>query len=355
MKDDAYFLRQTFVLADKARGFTSPNPLVGAVIVKGRRVIARGWHKKCGGPHAEIEAFRNCRQSCRGATLYLNLEPCCHFGRTPPCVDEVIKQGIKRVVVAMIDPDPRVNGKSLRKLRQAGIKVTCGVLRDEAQKLNEVFVFNVKHKQPFVAAKIAQTLDGKIASSAKISRWITSAPSREAAKKLRDKYDCVLVGVNTVVVDDPGLDGIEKIPFKVIIDPHLRIPRTCRLMKKYADKLIIFTSAKTKVKHIPRSVQVIGLPESKGALPVKAILKGLYALGMMSVFVEGGSDTLGRFFDAGLVNKMHFFIAPKILGGRQALTSLGGRGFVSPDFCPRLSDTRVERVGADILITGYPV
>ena len=323
--NDRYFLEKTFELAQKAKGKTSPNPLVGAVIVKNDKVVGFGYHKKAGMPHAEIEALRSAKVSVKGATLYINLEPCFHYGRTPPCVDAIIKSGIKKVIVATKDPNPLVRGKSLRKLTINNIKIkivdSCS---KQAKKVNEIFFMNMKKKRPFITAKVAQSLDGKIATSSGKSKWITSSKARQFAKKLRDQYDCVLVGINTVIKDNPTLDGVKKIPYKAVVDPKLRIDKNCTLMKRYKKKLVIITSDKNRKKllTLPKDVKVVSIKEKKGKLEIKDIVKKLYALGMTSVYVEGGSSTLGRFFKARLVDKAYFFIAPKVLGGKEALTSV---------------------------------
>jgi diaminohydroxyphosphoribosylaminopyrimidine deaminase/5-amino-6-(5-phosphoribosylamino)uracil reductase len=353
--NDRYFLEKTLELAKKAKGMTSPNPLVGAVIVKNDKIIGSGYHKKAGMPHAEIEALRNAKSSVKGATLYINLEPCFHYGRTPPCVDAIIKSGIKKVIVATKDPNPLVTGKSLRKLRINNIKVkTVDSCSKQSKKINEVFFMNMKKKRPFVAAKVAQSLDGKIATSSGKSKWITSSKARKFAKKLRDQYDCVLVGVNTVMKDNPTLDGVKKIPYKVVIDPKLRINKNCTLIKKYKKKLIIVTSDKNrkKLSMFPKEVKIILIKEKKGNLEIKDILKKLYALGITSIYVEGGSSTLGRFFKVRLVDKAYFFIAPKVLGGKEALASVGFEGFNSLTNCAYLKGKKVESIGGDLLIQG---
>lgn len=355
-KRNLCFLKKTFSLAKKGEGFTSPNPLVGALFVKNSKILSFGYHHKAGGPHAEIEAIRAAKKNLNGSTLYINLEPCYHFGRTGPCVDEIIKRGVKKVVIASIDPNPKVNGKSIRKLRKAGIKVEVGLDKGEAQELNEVFFKNIREKKPFVVAKVAQSLDGKIATCKGISQWITSSSSRKFSKKLRDKYDCVLIGVNTLIKDNPSLRGLKKSSFKVVISPQLNLPLKSQLLEKDLDKLIIFTSNKSKParKKIPSGVKVFFLKEEKGWLPIKKILKILYSLGIMSVFVEGGSQTLGQFFIKKEVDKVFFFIAPKIIGGRTALGSIGAEGFPTPESCPQLKDFRIKRIGKDVLIWGYP-
>jgi diaminohydroxyphosphoribosylaminopyrimidine deaminase/5-amino-6-(5-phosphoribosylamino)uracil reductase len=357
MNKDIYFLKKTFKLARKAEGFTSPNPLVGAVIVKNDRVIAQDYHKKAGLPHAEIEAINKAREAVNGATLYVNLEPCCHFGRTPPCVDEIIKAKIKEVVIAILDPNPKMQGRSIKKLKAAGIKLKVGVLADQAKKLNEIFFKNMKKKLPFVAAKIAQSLDGKIATKTGQSKWITTDKSRLFAKSLRDKYDCVLVGINTVIKDNPRLNGLKKVPYKAVIDPKLKLPFNSYLAQHArAQKLLIFTSDKNKgVGRFPAVAKVFFIKEKNKRLPVKEILRELYKIGITSVFVEGGSETLGTFFDQKAVDKIYLFISPKIIGGSSALTSIGAKGYPSPNSAPQLTDIHLLHFGQDLLIYGYPI
>jgi diaminohydroxyphosphoribosylaminopyrimidine deaminase/5-amino-6-(5-phosphoribosylamino)uracil reductase len=354
-KDDVY-MRQILELAKKACGDTSPNPMVGALIVKNNKVISRGYHKRSGLPHAEIEAFNKIKKDISGSTLYVNLEPCCHFGKTGPCVDEVIKRKIKRVVVCTIDPNPLMAGKSIKKMRAAGIDVTVGVLAREAEKLNEVFFHNMKKNMPYVAAKCAMSLDGKIASPKGISKWITSQESRDFARSLRDKYDAVLVGVNTVIKDDPKLDGLRKIPYKIVVDPDLRLPVDSFLVKNSGSKLLIITLERNLIRALKKFPQsrAIAATQKKNRLELAKALKKLYTLGITSVFAEGGADTLGGFFDTKLVNKVYFFYAPKIIGGKMGLSAIGAEGFPDPQTCPVVKDLEIKRLGPDFLVSGYP-
>jgi len=358
MPKDIYFIKKTFQLARRAEGFTSPNPLVGAVIVKNNKIITTGYHKKCGLAHAEIEALKKAKsEDLKKATLYLNLEPCFGFGRTPPCVDEIIKRKFRRVVIATKDPNPQTKGKSIKKLKKAGIRVSLGVCQAQAQELNEVFFKNMNDKKPFVVAKIAQSLDGKIATKTGVSKWITSEQTRSFSKSLRDKYDCVLVGVNTIIKDNPSLDGLKRKPLKIIIDPGLKAPPKSKLLKEKPAKTMIFTSTKSKkrAKKIPWTTKIFFLRENKGWLPLTQILKTLYDLGVMSIFVEGGSQTIGRFFDEKLIDKAYFFIAPKIIGGKDALTSVGAQGIAGIASAAYLEKVQIEKIDKDILISGYPV
>jgi len=354
---DILFIKKTFKLAKKAEGFTSPNPLVGALIVKNNQIISSGYHKKAGSLHAEIEAIRKAKKNLKGATLYVNLEPCFHWGRTPPCVDEIIKRGIKRVVIATYDPNPQVRGRSVEKLKKAGIEVKVGVLESEARKINEVFFKNMEENLPFVVAKIAQSLDGKIATFKGQSKWITSQDARLYAKKLRDKYDAVCVGINTVIKDNPSLEGFRKSPYKIVIDPHLKIPLSSKLVKNSKNNLIIFSKKeslrkKRKIECLRKIVQIYFLTQKEFTL--KNITKILYKeKNICSVFVEGGSFTLGRFFDERLVDKIYFFYAPKIIGGEKSITSVGGKGIEDLNKVLKVKDLEIKKIGEDFLVTGY--
>ena len=355
MDKDIYFLKKTFSLAKKGLGFVSPNPLVGAVIVKNNRIIGEGYHKKSGFPHAEIEAIKRTKESLKGATLYINLEPCCHFGKTPPCVDKIIESKIKRVVISNIDPNPKVKGKSILKLKKSKIEVKVGLCKKEGERLNEVFFKNMRFNMPFVALKVAQSLDGKIRDNNRVSKWITDKPARTFSKKLRDIYDAVLVGINTVIEDNPKLNGFKKIPFKIVLDRNLRIPLNCNLLSKNREKVIIITSFKNKdnLDKIPKEIKVLLAEEKDKKFNLKEILKSLYSMGINSILIEGGSKTSGNFFDERLIDKVYIFIAPKIIAGSNSLSSIEGSGF-SLKKCPKIKDISIEYIGDDILISGYP-
>ena len=356
--NDLEIMNNVLKLAKKGEGSTSPNPMVGAIIAKNGKIISRGFHKKAGLAHAEAKAIDNAGVSLEGAKLFVNLEPCCVWGRTPPCVDKIISSGIKEVVFSTLDPNPEVKGKSLRKLRKHGIKVKTGLLGKEAKRMNEVFFKNMEERKTFVSLKVAQSIDGKIATRNNKSKWITSLKSRRYAKRMRDKYDAVLIGINTVVKDNPALCGIRKNPYKVVLDPSLRIPLKCKLVSNHPHKLIIFSS-------MPRSKQKLNILKNKGVrifnvnakkqiMPLRRVLNTLYKIGVMSVYVEGGSFTLGKFIDAKIADKIHFFIAPKIIGGDKAITSIGARGVAYPDNAVKIKDLHIEKIGNDFLITGYP-
>ncbi len=343
-------------MAQTAEGKTSPNPMVGAVVVKNDKIVGCGCHQRAGTPHAEAIALDKAGKNAKGSTLYLNMEPCCHFGRTPPCTEKVIKSGVKRVVAATQDPNPLMQGKSFTKLKKAGVHVCSGVCHKEGEKLNEVFFKNMREKMPFVAVKIGQSLDGKITTSTGRSHWITGEPARQKARGLRDKYDCVLVGVNTANLDNPTLNGLNKNPFKAVIDPQLKLKPSLGLIKANGKRLFVITRAANKNKKsiLEKKATLIFVAEKNGRLDLKAALKELYRLKVCSIFVEGGSATIGAFFDAGLVDKLYFFIAPKIIGGTAALSSVGGRGVRDPQKSRQIKELHVEMVGDDLLVSGYP-
>lgn len=354
---DIKFMKEVFKLAKKGEGLTSPNPLVGAVIVKNKRIIAKGFHRCPGSAHAEIEAIKKAKESLEGSTLYVNLEPCYHWGRTPPCVDRIIDVGIKRVVISNIDPNPQVKGRSLRKLKAVGIKVDIGIMQEEGRRLNEIFFKNMLEDKPFVVVKWAQTLDGKIATKAGKSKWLTSSKAREYAKKLRDKYDAVLVGVNTVIKDNPTLNGFKKIPYKIILDAQLRFPLQSSLLRSNPEKLIIFTlptKDSSKLNYLKaKGIKIFTMRSSKGLLDLKRVLDYIYRLGITSVFVEGGAFTIGSFFDQQCVEKIYVFISPKIMGGKDNLSAIGGEGIKDLKKIIKVKELSTKSVGEDILISGY--
>ena len=354
-------MKKALSLARRGEGKVSPNPMVGAVIVKNGRIIGRGYHRRFGAPHAEVAALKEAGDSARGGTLYLNLEPCTHFGKTPPCVDEIIKQGIKEVVVAMKDPNPLNNGKGVRKLRRAGIKVKVGILAQEASRLNETFIKWIKEGIPFVSIKIAQTLDGKIATKSGRSRWITSPEARGFVHCLRASSDCIIVGANTILKDNPLLTARPKErgdfnqPLRVVLDSKLRIPFNAKVYNGKARTLIAATTD-APIKKVERlkkkGVKVLPLRPKKGRVSLRPLLKSLARMGIASVLVEGGGETIASFLKEGLVDRFYFFIAPKIIGGRDSVTSCEGRGVDILSRAYRLDDLSIERIGRDILIKG---
>lgn len=299
---DNFFMQKALRLAKKGLSWTLPNPMVGAVLVRDGKVIGKGYHHKVGEPHAEIEAMRQGRISYKGATLYVNLEPCSHYGKTPPCADAIIKAGIKRVVCCTLDPNPKVAGKGIEKLKQAGVDATVGVLEKEAKKQNAAFFTFHTKKRPFVAIKFAASLDGKIATKTGDSKWITNEKAREYARKLRGEYQAILVGINTVLKDDPHLGtrikGL-KDPIRIILDPHSKIPNKAQVLR---DKNVIIINEQITMSHL---------------------LEILKEKEIISVLVEGGGKVIGSFVDAKLVDKVYTFHAPIIIGGEGAISVSG--------------------------------
>ncbi|ACX53061.1 riboflavin biosynthesis protein RibD [Ammonifex degensii KC4] len=361
LKEDEFFMRRALELALKARGRTSPNPMVGAVLVKEGRVIAEGYHRRAGMPHAEIEALRAAGEEARGATLYVNLEPCCHVGRTGPCTEAIIAAGIKRVVVAMEDPNPLVAGKGIKILREAGLEVTVGVLEQEARRLNEVFVKFITTREPFVVLKVAMTLDGKIATSTGEARWITGPEARAYVHELRDTYDAILVGKGTVLKDDPSLTARlpgARDPVRVILSSLADLPLSARVLN-------LNSSAPTWVavteQAPPSRIKAL---QGKGAevlvcgpgpqVDLKLLLKELGRREITGVLVEGGGTVNASFLANRLVDKVIWMVAPKIFGGTKAPGPVGGEGVEHPDRALRLKDLTVKKLGADFCFEGYP-
>ncbi|MDI6736829.1 MAG: bifunctional diaminohydroxyphosphoribosylaminopyrimidine deaminase/5-amino-6-(5-phosphoribosylamino)uracil reductase RibD [bacterium] len=349
MMENKKYIELALQLARKAIGKTSPNPMVGAVVVKEGKIVGQGYHQKAGSPHAEINALLEAGSQSKGATLYLNLEPCSHYGRTPPCTKAIIEAGIKKVVVSMLDPNPLVYGKE--ELEKAGVEFEVGILKEEARKLNEVYVKYITTKLPFVILKSAVTLDGKITTPDK--GWITSEQSRELVHQLRSQVDAVLVGKNTILADDPLLTARikgAKDPFKIIVDTRLEISLVSRVLKN-PKKVIIATTKdapQPKVFTLEKSgARVLILPEDNGRVTIPKLMKRLGEMDLTSVLVEGGAQINASFLESGLVDKIFFFIAPKIAGNFQ-LSAVGNLSELV-----RLKELSVEKIGEDILISGY--
>ena len=348
-------------MAGLAIGRVSPDPYVGAVVVKNNKIIAKGYHGEVATPHAESWALKKAGEKARGATLYVNLEPCCHYGNNPPCADLILSCGIKEVVVAMQDPNPLVNGKGIKKLRKHGVKVRVGLLEKQAKLLNEVFIKNITTSLPFVVLKEAQTLDGKIATRTGNSRWVSSVDTQKFAHSLRNVYDAILCGVNTVLLDDPKLTtrlAIKiKNPIRIILDSKARTPLNSNVLNVKEARTIIVVGPKApkkKVKAIEaKGAEVLKINALNGKINVQMLLKKLGKMKITSVLVEGGGEVAASFLEKGLVDKAHFIFAPKIFGGRDAKTGVEGTGVKLPSQALMLKDLEVSRLGPDILISGY--
>lgn len=363
MSDEVAFMRRAMELAAKGKGFTSPNPMVGAVIVKKGKIIGEGYHRKAGEKHAEIMALNNCVEAPDGGILYLNLEPCCHTGKTPPCVEAIIKAGIKRVVAAMEDPNPLVKGRGFELLRQRGIKIEVGLCRQEAEELNEKFIFFIKNKRPFVMIKAALSLDGKIATPTGKSRWLSSPEARRYVHQLRQEYDAIMVGINTVLRDDPRLTaripGAEKKGIiRVVLDSKLRIPLQCRLLKeKRGGEVLIFTTSAASAERVKQlrslGIGVVIAREKEGRADLNYALKQLAEKGIISLLIEGGSEVFASALKEKVINKVLFIYAPKIIGGRDSIPLFGGEGKKELASAYKLSKVRSFRLGPDVAIEGY--
>src|SRR3990170_1760168 len=315
------FMRLAIKLAEKGFGRTSPNPVVGSVVVKNGKIIGRGYHQDAGLPHAEVNALQDAGKKAQGSTLYVTLEPCAHFGRTSPCVTAIIKAGVKKVVIGSIDPNPKVRGKGIRTLEKNKIEVIKDVLRDECLSLNEAYVKYITKKTPFVILKLATTLDGKIATSIGDSKWITSLESRRYAHRLRSLVDCVMVGSGTILKDDPALTVRlikGKNPARAILDSGLRIPVKAKIFASHNERVFIFTSAnanKNKIRLLEeKGAEVIKVNQSKDGLSIKGVLRELGKRGVTSVLIEGGARVAASALKEGAVDKAIFIVAPKIIG-----------------------------------------
>jgi len=363
IKKEKYYMGLAIELAKKARN-PSPNPYVGAVIVKNGRIAGRGFHLKAGDPHAEINAIRDAGKNVKGSTLYVNLEPCAHWGRTPPCTDAIAEAGIREVVIGIKDPNPLVNGKGITRLKKAGVKVSSGILEQESRKLNEVYTHYIIQKIPFVLLKTAMSLDGKIAARTGESRWISGEQSRKYVKQLRAKFDAVLVGINTVLRDDPELTTVYKFtslqvykePLKIIVDSRLKIPLRAKLLKKPEEVIVAATNKapKNKARQLERlGVRVLAIKAKKDRIDIKALMKKLAEMEISSVFIEGGGEINASAIESGIVDKVLFFIAPKFIGGRDAKTPVEGRGIARMAQAAQLRNITVRRIGLDIIVEGY--
>jgi diaminohydroxyphosphoribosylaminopyrimidine deaminase / 5-amino-6-(5-phosphoribosylamino)uracil reductase len=349
-------------LAERGRGKTRPNPMVGAVIVKGGEVIATGYHHKAGQPHAEAIALQRAGSSARGATLYVNLEPCGHTDkRTPPCTRAIIAGGIRRVVVAMRDPNPKVAGKGIRQLIRAGINVSAGLLRAEADRLNEVYSTWITSGRPFVTMKVAAGLDGKIAAAGGESRWITGEKARAYVYRLRSEADAVMVGIGTVLADDPRLtsrtNGNKRSdPIRIVVDSRLRIPLESRILHLPSARTLLATTKQAsneKIREIEKlGAQVLVLEESSGRVNLAALMKELGRIEITHLLLEGGSELNASMLSEGLVDQVVFLIAPKIIGGRDAVSAVGGETLRPLSRAWRVRDLEVRRLGEDLLVRG---
>ncbi|MBF0203737.1 MAG: bifunctional diaminohydroxyphosphoribosylaminopyrimidine deaminase/5-amino-6-(5-phosphoribosylamino)uracil reductase RibD [Desulfamplus sp.] len=384
--DDVRYMKEALALAAKGRGYTSPNPMVGAVVVKENKIVGRGWHRAAGLAHAEVEAINDAGDNVAGSDIYVTLEPCNHYGKTPPCTKKIIDAGIKRVVVASPDPNPFVTGGGVQYLREHGIKVELGVCREEAETLIEDFIWYVQNdKKPFVILKCASTLDGRLATSTGDSRWITCEKSRQFVHELRHAYDAILVGSGTLHKDNPSLtariDGFDKTvrdPHRIILDSNLSIDLNAKILTQKSSARTIIAASSIAVSsdsdsnHEKRThlesmgITLLTVPENahlpsqagylkqeKNFLDFDNLLKQLGKMGIMSILIEGGATVIGSALSSGIVNKVLFFMAPKILGGDDGVPVCRGKSPLFMKDAFQLKKVDMTRFDDDILIQGY--
>jgi diaminohydroxyphosphoribosylaminopyrimidine deaminase/5-amino-6-(5-phosphoribosylamino)uracil reductase len=353
---DTIYITQALKLAKKGTGYTNPNPMVGAVIVSGDSVVGSGYHHQAGKAHAEIEALRSMKGPASGATLYVNLEPCSHQGRTPSCVEAIIAAGVSRVVCSTLDPNPLVSGSGVARLRQEGLEVSVGALSQEARTLNEAFFgFHEKHR-PFIAIKFAASLDGKIATASHDSKWITNEKARQYARNLRSQYQATMVGVNTVIHDDPHLGARQPgkpDALRIILDSSLRIPLKSQVLRD-GNVLIVTTRRAAEAKAKALTDRGIPLFISKGdTISLPEVMKELYRREIISVLVEGGGAVLGSFVDSRLVDKVYAFYGPLIIGGAESVAAIAGHGAATISQSLQLTDLAHKKLNDTFLISGY--
>uniref|UniRef100_UPI0034A0933C bifunctional diaminohydroxyphosphoribosylaminopyrimidine deaminase/5-amino-6-(5-phosphoribosylamino)uracil reductase RibD n=1 Tax=uncultured Allisonella sp. TaxID=339338 RepID=UPI0034A0933C len=357
---DRKYMARALQLALRGAGHTRPNPMVGAVLVKDGRIIGEGWHKQYGGPHAEVNAFASATEDPEGATLYVSLEPCSHYGKTPPCADLIIRKKVARVVAALEDPNPLVSGRGFRKLRANGIRVTVGVLAEEARHINDVFLTYVTRKRPFVLYKAAMSLDGKIACHTGESQWISSEKSREEVQRLRGILSGIMVGAGTVIADNPRLtcrmEEYEN-PARIIVDGKLRVPLESRIFHEPGRNIILTTSEASLEKK--KALENLGVElieadsEEPGKVDLKSAMLALGIKGIDGILLEGGSTLAASALEAGIIDAVRFYIAQKIIGGREAPSPFAGTGAAHMNEVVPLTDAVYGTSGDDLWIQAY--
>jgi len=362
--NDRRFMRKALALAESGLGLASPNPSVGCLIVRNGRIVGRGRHEYALLHHAEVQALKEASENARDATVYVTLEPCCHQGRTPPCVNRLIESGVRRVVVARIDPNPRVSGKGIERLRSAGICVDVGLMQEEAGRIIEAFAGRITAGLPLVVAKVGMSLDGKIGTAGKSDRWISSLEAREFGQELRLCADALLVGVGTVISDDPELTYRGKAPktrplLRVVLDSELRIPSAARVLQSSSQSpALVFcrhnAPKKRRLDLERRGAEVLSVSSAGDGLDLRAVLQELGRRDILGLLVEGGSQVHWSFLSNRLVDKFYFLIAPLILGGKDAVPSVGGKGYDLIADSPRFRIRRSFYVGPDIVLETYP-
>ncbi|ABR33406.1 bifunctional diaminohydroxyphosphoribosylaminopyrimidine deaminase/5-amino-6-(5-phosphoribosylamino)uracil reductase RibD [Clostridium beijerinckii] len=357
---DEKYMEIALELAKRGIGKVNPNPLVGAVIVKDNEIIGEGYHECYGEAHAERNAVKNATKSVEESTIYVTLEPCAHYGKTPPCVDLIIEKKFKRVVIGMLDPNELVSGKSVEKLKQHGIEVVVGIKEKECKELNEIFIKYITSKIPFVILKSGMSIDGKIATYSGQSKWITSKESREDSQHLRNRFHSIMVGVNTVIEDNPELtcrinDGKKLI--RIIVDSNLRIPLESKVLTNSDKAAIVVTTLKSdkekKKKLRSMGIKVIEVADKDNRVNLKELVKRVGEEGIDSILIEGGGTLNFSALEERIVDKVRFYIAPKIIGGQSSRNSIAGKGFFKLDDAVRLEDINYRTIGEDLVLEGY--
>lgn len=351
------YMRIAIEEAKKGEGWTNPNPMVGAVIVKDGKIISRDYHHRCGEFHAERNAILNCKEDMYGAEIYVTLEPCCHYGKTPPCTEIIIESGIKKVYVGSVDSNPLVAGKGVQILREHGIEVVTGVLEEECKEMNQIFFHYMKYRKPYIVMKYAMTADGKIATRTGASKWITGEEARKRVQESRHKYMGIMVGVNTVLEDNPRLtcrlEG-KKSPVRIVCDTHLRTPLTAEVVMTAKETETILATASDD-SHEKRRYEEIGckvltIPQKAGHIDLQILMEKLGEMGIDSILLEGGAALNGSALESGIVQKVEMYVAPKIFGGMAAKGPVAGEGVALPKEAYGLQNPKISKIGEDILV-----
>ncbi len=354
---DDRWMRRALELAERGRGAVEPNPLVGAVVVRNGAMVGEGWHGRCGGPHAEVNALAAAGDAARWATLYVTLEPCCHHGKTPPCTDAVLRAGVRRVVAAMADPFPQVAGKGVELLRAAGVEVDVGLCGDEAARLNAPYLALLRLGRPYVHAKWAMSLDGKIATAGGESKWISGRPAREVVHRLRGRVDGILVGAGTVRADDPRLTARPpgpRVATRIVLSGSGVLLPGCQLLRTAGEVPVLVATLEGKgTEARAAGCEVVGLPAEGGRPSVRALLAELGRRRMTNMLAEGGAAVFGSLCDARLIDEWHVFVAPTVLGGGAALSPVGGAGAADMSRAWRLARWEHQAVGDDAYLHGW--
>ncbi|MFC1590659.1 bifunctional diaminohydroxyphosphoribosylaminopyrimidine deaminase/5-amino-6-(5-phosphoribosylamino)uracil reductase RibD [Candidatus Omnitrophota bacterium] len=363
MKLDEKFMEIAIGLAKEAEGRTSPNPIVGAVVVKNKRIVGKGYHKMAGLPHAEKTALRQAKDKAKGADLYVTLEPCDHYGRTPPCTDSIIESGVRRVVIGMLDPNPVNSGRGMSALRKNRIKTTVGTLEAKVRAINKPYIKSITTGRPYVTLKVAQTLDGKIAARSGDSKWISGEYSRRSVHELRSKVDAVMVGVNTILKDDPLLTvripglTLKKPPARIIVDSTLKTPLQSNIIKASGKAPVIIATTKKAgtrrmAEYRKKGAEIIVVDGKNGRVDLPQLLKRIAQKGINHILVEGGGELIAGILKEGLADHVKVFIAPKIIGGKDSPTSVGGRGIGKVKDALLVRNAKIANSGEDFMIEG---